>query len=118
MTEKQKQLELLNELFASSRGDCSEEWSDLSYQLADIIREVGRSPEEAIRELLTDDLTETLVDIYKIPRAVAKSYARATPEFMDNVITRVKETMMFELENWIGSTNILSFQGTKLKEIK
>jgi len=112
MTEKQKQLDLLNELFDAVRGDCQEEWTDNAYILADLIREVDRSPEEAIRELLTDDLTDTLVNTYKIPRTVAINYARATPEFMDNVMDRVYETMMFELENYVGSTDILKFQGT------
>jgi hypothetical protein len=113
MTEQQKQLELLNDLFAASRGDCTEEWNEQSYLLADIIRVIGRSPKDTVRELLTDDLAETLVNVYKIPETVAKTYVRATPEFMDNVLDKVYEAALLELEDWIPSTSILSFQNAE-----
>ena len=113
ITNKEKQLELLNVLFDASRVDCNEEWSDEAYTLADLIKLVDQSPEEAIRELLTADLIDTVINIYKIPPIVAKGYVTETPEFMDNVMDRVYETILFETENWIESTDILEHQEYK-----
>jgi len=111
ITNKEKQLELLNVLFDAARVDCNEEWSDEAYILADLIKLVDQPPEEAIRELLTADLIDTVINVYKIPPIVAKGYVTETPEFMDNVMDRIYETIMFETENWIGSTDILKHQG-------
>ena len=111
--EKTKTLELLNVLFDAARGDYTEDWSDEAYILADLIKLVEQPTEIAIRELLTEDMIDTLDSVYKIPKGIASKYVRREPEFMDNVMDRVYETTLFELENWLGSTDIIIHQGKK-----
>jgi len=117
MSEKEKQLELLNRLFDAARGNLDEEWTDEAYVLADLIKLVDTPAEIAIRELITEDAIDTIHNTYKIPRSIASRYFKETPEVMDNTMDRIYETILTEIEDWLPSTDILSHQAPEKKDL-
>jgi len=110
--DKKKALELLNDLFDASKS-CDEEWSETVYTLADIIRYIDKPSELAIRELYTSEVIDTISNTYKIPRNIAQSYVAKDVEFVDNLMDQLDRAAMEEVENWIGSVNILSYQNSR-----
>jgi len=110
--DKKKALELLNDLFDASKT-CEEEWNDTTYILADMIRYIDKPSELAIRELYTAEVIDTISNTYKIPRNITQSYVAKDVEFVDNLMDQLDRAAMEEVENWIGSVNILSYQNSK-----
>ena len=111
--DKKKTLELLNMLFDAARPDLEEEFSDEAYIIADLMSMVDKPSEVVLRELITEEAIDTIAGTYKIPRNVASRYFKEIPEVMDNMMERIDETIMIEVEDWIMSTDIIKHQGTK-----
>ena len=110
MSEKEKQLELLNRLFDAARGSLDEEWTDDCYVLADLITLVS-GPRDSLGIHVIYEVRDTLVNTYKIPADIAIEYMKESPEFLENATLRMDEALNRELEEWIPSTDILTHQG-------
>jgi hypothetical protein len=110
-TEVQKQLELLKLLFDAARDDHQKEWSDEAYILAGIIKDIAQTTEEKFTKLVLESAVDTLVKVYGIPKNTATKYVKdPNSELVPNLIDRIREILLFEIENWIPSTDILSYR--------
>ncbi len=110
MSNKKEQKELLEKLFEASRGDLQDEWSDDAYVLADLINIVDKTPEETARDYATAEVIDMLFNVYKVDKRVGIHYAMNTNEFMDNVMDRIDEAMVREVEEFVSSSDILKYQ--------
>ncbi len=86
-------------------------WNKRFTKSLDRYRIVEEVPSEIfIREYATDEIVDMLFNVYKIDKSVAISYIKDTNEFMDNVMDRIDEAIIREVEELVSATNILQHQ--------
>ena len=102
---KEKTLQMLETLFHST---LDKEWTKESYLLADLIKMVNKPSEVAFRELVIAEVVDSMSDSYRVPRIICKGYL--TDEVIDNILDRMDEAMVREIEEFVASTDILQYE--------
>ncbi len=72
---------------------------------------LSKEPTEIVaRGLVITEAVDILCNIYNIPRNTAMVYIATNEELVDNITDRMDEAMLMEIEDWIPSTDILTYQ--------